>query len=74
MRMLVLVPIMEVVMEGSEEMTSPFKLQETVMGSSPRFTLHVTWIKSPSFEASAPKVKGTMTGGSESTFGVRILC
>ena len=70
--MLVRVPIMEVVIEGSDEMTSPFRLHETVMGSSPRFTLQVTWIKSPSFETSVPKVKGTMTGGSENTFGSKI--
>lgn len=63
--MLVLVPIMEVVIDGSDEMTSPLRLQETVIGSSPLFTLQVTWTKSPSLETSVPKVKGTITGGSE---------
>jgi hypothetical protein len=64
--MLVRVPIIEVVIAGSDEMTSPFRLQDTVKGSSPLLTLQVTWIKSPSFETSLPKVNGTIIGGSES--------
>ena len=55
---------MEVVIAGSDEMTSPLRLQVTTSGSSPRLTLQVTWIKSPSLEASLPNVNGTMTGGS----------
>jgi hypothetical protein len=65
--MLVRVPIIEVVIEGSEDMTSPLRLQETVNGSSPRRTLQVTWTKSPSFDISLPKVNGTILGGSEIT-------
>jgi len=72
-RMLVRVPIMEVVMEGSDEMTSPLRLQETVSGSSPLLTLQVTWTKSPSLETSVPKVKGTMTGGSEIWIGIKLI-
>ena len=40
--MLVLVPIIVVVREGSEEITSPFKLQETFSGSSPLLIEQVT--------------------------------
>ena len=63
--MLVLVPIMVVVIAGSELMMSPFKLHVTFKGSSPLFTLHVTWTNSPSFTASSPNENGTICGGSE---------
>ena len=64
-KILVRVPIMVVVMAGSEEMVSPSKLQETERGRSPRLTLQVTWTNSPSLTESMPNEKGVITGGSE---------
>ena len=60
--MLVLEPIIVVVMAGSDDMISPFKLQEMVNGMSPLLILHVTCTNSPSFTASSPKSKGAITG------------
>ena len=41
-KILVRVPIIVVVMAGSEEIVSPSKLQDTESGRSPRLTLQVT--------------------------------
>lgn len=62
----ILVPIIVVVMEGSDEIMSPFSVQEIRSGSSPRRTRHVTWAMSPSLTLTVPKENGTISGGSES--------
>ena len=63
--MLVLVPIMVVVIEGSEEIKSPFSDHEIRSGSSPFCTKQISWTMSPSFVGSVPKENGTILGGSE---------
>lgn len=64
-RMLVLVPIIVVVRDGSEETTSPFRLHVIFSGSSPLLMEHVTWAYSPSLTTLLPKLKGTISGGSK---------
>ena len=56
---------MLVVMEGSDEITSPLRDQVILKGSSPLRTKQANWAESPSFTESVPKENGTMTGGSE---------
>lgn len=55
-RMLVLVPIMVVVRDGSDEITSPCSDQVMVRGSSPFVTEQVTWAKLPSSTISNGKL------------------
>ena len=64
-RIEVLVPIIVVVNDGSEEITSPFRLQVIFKGSSPLLTEQVTWAKSPSSTLVFPNENGTISGGSE---------
>lgn len=63
-RMLVRVPIMVVVMEGSEETTAPCRFQEMVRGSSPFTMEQVIWTYEPSSTTSEGKEKGPIWGGS----------
>ena len=63
--MLVLVPIMVVVNEGSEETMSPFKDHVIFSGSSPELIEQVTWTNFPSSIDSKPKLNGIISGGSE---------
>ena len=62
--MLVRVPIMVVDNKGPELITSPFKLQEIVIGKSPCDTTHESWAKAPESTTGVPKEKGTILGGS----------
>ena len=54
---------MFVVIEGSEETTSPFRNHVIVKGSSPRLTRQVSWAISPSFTVPSPNENGTISGG-----------
>ncbi len=65
MSMDVLVPIIVVVKEGSEDIVSPLSDQVILKGSSPLRTRHVNWAISPSLTASDPKENGTISGDSE---------
>ena len=62
--MLVCWPIMVVVMTGSDEMMSPFKLQVMDIGMSPVTTTQDSWAYCPWLTASSPKEKGTILGSS----------
>ena len=62
MSMLALVPNIEVVIEGSEEITSPLRNQVIFKGSSPRLTRQVSCATSPSLITSVPKENGTICG------------
>ena len=46
-------------------MSSPFRLQLIVMGSSPLLTTHTNCANSPWLIVSLPKEKGTISGGSK---------
>ena len=59
-----LVPIIVVVMLGSEFIVSPFKLQEIDIGKSPWDTEHINCACDPSSMISEPKLNGTILGGS----------
>ena len=61
---LICVPIMEVVKAGSEETTSPFRLQVIETGLSPLLILHIITEVSPSLTGASPNEKGTISGGS----------
>ena len=63
--MLVLVPTIVVVMDGSELISSPFKFQVIVIGSSPCEMEQASWAKAPSSTTSEPNENGTILGGSE---------
>ena len=65
MSMDVLVPIIVVEREGSEESVSPLRYQDMVNGWSPCVTMQDTWAKAPSFIMFLPKDKGRRSGGSE---------
>ena len=56
---------MVVVIAGSDDITSPFRLQVMDMGKSPLLTAQVSCANSPSFTISTPKEKGTIIGGSK---------
>ena len=56
---------MEVVRLGSEDTTSPCRLQVTETGRSPLFILHITAAVSPWFTGAEPKENGTISGGSK---------
>ena len=58
-------PIIVVVIAGSDDIVSPSKLQDIERGKSPRLTLQVTCTNSASFTESIPNEKGVMMGGSE---------
>ena len=62
MSMLALVPNMVVVIEGSEDITSPLRNQVIFKGSSPRLTRQVSCATSPSLMTSLPKENGTICG------------
>ena len=64
MRMLVCKPIMVVVITGSDDMVSPFKLQVKDSGLSPLATTQVSWVNSPWLTTSFPKENGMISGGS----------
>lgn len=64
--MLVLLPSIVVDKSGEEEMISPFKLQVIDKGSSPFRIIQTSWANSPSLTVSAPKEKGTISGGTAS--------
>ena len=62
--MLILSPIIVVVIVGSEDMISPFRLQVMDRGASPLDTRHVSWADFPSLTTLKPKENGTSSGGS----------
>ena len=62
--MLVCVPNIVVVIEGSDEITSPLRLQVIEIGLSPFRIKHAICADSPWFIASVPNEKGTISGGS----------
>ena len=64
MRMLVCKPIIVVVITGSDDIMSPFKLQVKESGLSPFATTHVSWVNSPWLTTSFPNEKGMISGGS----------
>ena len=55
---------MVVVMTGSDDIMSPFRLQVMDIGMSPLVTEHVSWTNLPWLTESNPKENGTITGGS----------
>ena len=63
--MLVLVPSIVVDIWGSEDITSPFRLQLIVIGSSPFITTQISCAKFPWSTVLTPKENGTICGGSE---------
>ena len=63
--MLPLDPIGETMMPRSDEIFAPWKAQDIERGWSPFLTMHDTWAKSFSFIMSAPKVRGSSSGGSK---------
>ena len=56
----VLVPIIVVVIEGSEDMVSPLRDQVILIGSSPLLTKQVSCAMSPSLTVSEPNENGTI--------------
>ena len=72
MRTLIRVPSMVVVIEGSDDIISPFSDQCIFKGSSPFFTKQDSCVLSPSFIESYPKENGTSSGGS--AIEVRRFC
>ena len=60
--MLICLPIIVVVIVGSEDIKSPFKLQVIVKGMSPLLIRHVSCATLPWSIVSRPKEKGTMSG------------
>ena len=70
--MLVLVPNMLVDKEGLELTTSPFRLQEIVIGSSPCDTTHISCANVPESTTGDPKENGTILGGSKMILGCQI--
>ncbi len=65
MRILVLWPTIVVVISGSEDTSSPFKLHVILSGLSPDLILHVTCTNSPSLAVSSPNENGVIVGGTE---------
>ena len=61
----VLVPIIVVVIEGSEDKVSPLRYQEMLRGSSPSLTKHISCAMPPSLIELDPKENGRIFGGSE---------
>ena len=60
--MLICLPIIVVVIVGSEDIKSPFKLQVIVRGMSPLLMRHVSCATLPWSIVSRPKEKGTISG------------
>ncbi len=65
MRKLVLVPIMDVVIEGSDDTTAPCKCHVILNGSSPFVMEQAICAKLPSSSVSLGNENGAIWGGSE---------
>ena len=63
-KMLDRVPIIVVVIDGSEDMTSPCNDQEILRGSSPVITEQLIWTYAPSSTVSDGNWNGAILGGS----------